>query len=130
MTPGFIYKLSIPEFADHQKYIVIAAHHAKSGDVLIFFINSRINAGIYRDEDDAQYHLPLLKDDYSFLSYNSYLDCALPQELSAERIAQSVRLEQAEVIGTIKDEHLNLALEMVQKSRFVTKKLLKKYGLL
>lgn len=85
-------------------------------------INSHVNQHIAPGMQDLHYLISA--QDYGFLSYDSYIDCADLKELRVEQ------LQRAQYVDNLQGEHLEIVTALVTGSDFVTTQKLKKYHLI
>jgi hypothetical protein len=84
---GVILHSTIFEYIDHGKFFVIIGEDEQNY-IGLFFINSNINYFNCKQElFEMQY--PLLKRDYSFLDYDSFLCCTEITTLNKQKLSES-----------------------------------------
>lgn len=85
--------------------------------------DSEINSD-YVSPGDEEFYLPIKKGSYSFIDHDSYLECLKLKPATAEKLLKG------KYEGTLSEEHMTAAKNLVKLSRrhnFIT---LKMYGII
>ncbi len=115
---GVILHSTIFEYIDHGKFFVIIGEDEENY-IGLFFINSNINYFNHKQElFEMQY--PLLKRDYEFLDYDSFLCCTEITKLNKKKLSDSFSSKVSEYKGALQQEHLDAVLNLVRKSKLFT----------
>ena len=115
---GVILHSTIFEYIDHGKFFVIIGEDEQNY-IGLFFINSNINYFNCKQElFEMQY--PLLKRDYSFLDYDSFLCCTEITTLNKQKLSESFSTNKTEYKGVLLQEHLDEVLNRVRNSKLFT----------
>lgn len=115
---GVILHSTIFEYIDHGKFFVIIGED-EDNYVGLFFINSNINYFNHKQELlEMQY--PLLKRDYKFLDYDSFLCCTEITLLDKKELSDSFSTKVTEYKGVLQQEHLDDVLTLVRNSKLFT----------
>jgi hypothetical protein len=109
------------ENIDHGKFFVVIGIN-KDRMVGFFFINSDINKYIQNKPEMLAVQYPLLKKDYSFLQYDSFLCANEIEEIKKTDIVQGIKQGNVKFIDELRKTHLNEILNMVRNSRLFDKK--------
>ena len=65
---------------------------------------------------------PLLRRDYEFLKYNSFLCASSVIERRVEDISQGISNRTTQVIGRMKEEHIADVVQMVRESKVISER--------
>lgn len=106
---------------DHGKFFVVigVSETAVAG---FFFINSRIHHSIMKKQAQLDMQYLLLKSDYPFLRYNSYLCATDIIQKEVRVIAEEIENGKTKIIDQLRPKHLEEVLEMVRGSKLFGKK--------
>lgn len=105
---------------DHPKFFVIIG--VTEDEVAgFFYINSRINTNVNAKEEQLRLQYPISKDDYDFLSHDSYISATNVVTLPRNVIVQSMHQGRTLVKGKLLDHHMNDILNKVRSSRLFSK---------
>ena len=105
---------------DHPKFFVVVG--VTDDEIAGFFdINSRINTNVNTKEEQLRLQYPISKDDYDFLSHDSYISATNVVTLLQNVIVQSMQQGQTLVKGKLLDYHMNDILNKVRSSRLFSK---------
>ena len=105
---------------DHPKFFVVVG--VTDDEIAGFFdINSRINTNVNTKEEQLRLQYPISKDDYDFLSHDSYISATNVVTLPKNVIVQSMQQGQTLVKGKRLDYHMNDILNKVRSSRLFSK---------
>lgn len=105
---------------DHPKFFVVVG---VTEDVVagFFYINSRINTNVNTKEEQLRLQFPISKDDYEFLSHDSYISATNVVTLPRDVIVRSMQSGQTLIKGKLLDNHMNDILNKVRSSRLFSK---------
>ena len=105
---------------DHPKFFVVVG---VTEDVVagFFYINSRINTNVNTKEEQLRLQFPISKDDYDFLSHDSYISATNVVTLPRDVIVRSMQSGQTLIKGKLLDNHMNDILNKVRSSRLFSK---------
>ena len=106
------------ENIDHGKFFVIIGV-TQDSIVGFFFINSNINY-FNRKQKLLEMQYPLLKRDYGFLDYDSFLCCTEITKLNKKKLSDSFSTKVSEYKGALQQEHLDDVLNLVRQSKLFT----------
>lgn len=109
------------ETIGHGKFMVIIGED-KENYIGLFFINSNIHRSIANKQELLNLQYPLLKRDYDFLDYDSFLSCTEITKISKTILSTSLHNRQTTIKDTLKEEHLKEILQLVRGSKVFTKK--------
>lgn len=105
------------------KYFVVLGFDADGDIIGGVVVNSRINPNL--PDSVTDYYMPISASKYKFLSYDSFVNCSTLKTVKKEKFNISTyrgRIEDSEtielIIGTLTD------------SPYISKKLLKQYGII
>ena len=115
---GVILHSTIFEYIDHGKFFVIIGED-NDNYIGLFFINSNINY-FNRKQTLFEMQYPLLKRDYEFLDYDSFLCCTEITKLNKKKLSDSFSTKISEYKGVLQQEHLDDVLNLVRKSKLFT----------
>lgn len=103
------------EDIDHGKFFVVIGVSEKfiAG---FFFINSRVNIHLEGKQEQLDMQYPLRQSDYDFLRYDSFLSATQIQRISIEKLSASIKEKTTEIIGEMKQEHIDEVLAYARKS--------------
>ena len=105
---------------DHPKFFVVVG--VTEDEVAgFFYINSRINTNVNTKEEQLRLQFPISKDDYEFLSHDSYISATNVVTLPRDVIVRSMQSGQTLVKGKLLDNHMNDILNKVRSSRLFSK---------
>lgn len=123
---GVILHSTMFENIDHGKFFVIIG---VSDDYIagFFFINSNINIHIEGKQEQLDMQYPLRKTDYNFLKYDSFLSATRIEKIPRSKIAESISIGTTQIIGMMKQEHLNELLEKTRESILFSKHQIKQF---
>ena len=104
---------------DHQKFFAIMG---VSEDKVcgFFFINSNINRAIFNKLEQLNLQYPLLRRDYDFLKYDSFLCASSLIERRLSDISEGIKNRTTKVVGKMKEEHVIEVVEMVRASKVIS----------
>ena len=105
---------------DHPKFfgVVGVTEDEEAG---FFYINSRINTNVNTKEEQLRLQFPISKDDYDFLSHDSYISATNVVTLPRDVIVRSMQSGQTLIKGKLLDNHMNDILNKVRSSRLFSK---------
>ena len=105
---------------DHPKFLVVVG--VTEDEVAgFFYINSRINTNVNTKEEQLRLQFPISKDDYEFLSHDSYISATNVVTLPRDVIVRSMQSGQTLIKGKLLDNHMNDILNKVRSSRLFSK---------
>ena len=105
---------------DHPKFFVVVG--VTEDEVAgFFYINSRINTNVNTKEEQLRLQFPISKDDYEFLSHDSYISATNVVTLPRDVIVRSMQSGQTLIKGKLLDNHMNDILDKVRSSRLFSK---------
>lgn len=105
---------------DHPKFFVVVG--VTEDEVAgFFYINSKINTNVNTKEEQLRLQFPISKDDYEFLSHDSYISATNVVTLPRDVIVRSMQSGQTLVKGKLLDNHMNDILNKVRSSRLFSK---------
>lgn len=105
---------------DHPKFFVVVG--VTEDEVAgFFYINSRINTNVNTKEEQLRLQFPISKDDYDFLSHDSYISATNVVTLPRDVIVRSMQSGQTLIKGKLLDNHMNDILDKVRSSRLFSK---------
>lgn len=106
---------------DHRKFFVIMG---VSEDMIcgFFFINSNIHPAILNKQELLNLQYPLLHRDYEFLKYDSFLCASNVIERRVVDISTGILNRTTQVIGRMKEEHIQDILMMVRASNVISER--------
>ena len=105
---------------DHPKFFVVVG--VTEDEVAgFFYINSRINTNVNTKEEQLHLQFPISKDDYDFLSHDSYISATNVVTLPRDVIVRSMQSGQTLIKGKLLDNHMNDILNKVRSSRLFSK---------
>ncbi|MBR5443777.1 MAG: hypothetical protein IKV22_05270 [Paludibacteraceae bacterium] len=105
---------------DHPKFFVVVG--VTEDEVAgFFYINSRINTNVNTKEEQLRLQFPISKDDYEFLSHDSYISATNVVTLPRDVIVRSMQSGQTLIKGKLLDNHMNDILNKVRSSRLFSK---------
>lgn len=105
---------------DHPKFFVVVG--VTDDEIAgFFYINSRINTNVNTKEEQLRLQYPISKDDYDFLSHDSYISATNVVTLPKNVIVQSMQQGQTLVKGKRLNYHMNDILNKVRSSRLFSK---------
>lgn len=105
---------------DHPKFFVVVG--VTEDEVAgFFYINSRINTNVNTKEEQLCLQFPISKDDYDFLSHDSYISATNVVTLPRDVIVRSMQSGQTLIKGKLLDNHMNDILNKVRSSRLFSK---------
>lgn len=104
---------------DHQKFFVVMGV-SKDRVCGFFFINSNIHPAIFNKQEQLNLQYPLMRRDYGFLKYDSFLCASSVIERKLSDIADGIRKRTTAVIGKMKEEHVREVVEMVRASKVIS----------
>lgn len=105
---------------DHPKFFVVVG--VTEDEVAgFFYINSRINTNVNTKEEQLRLQFPISKDDYDFLSHDSYISATNVVTLPRDVIVRSMQSGQTLIKGKLLDNHMNDILNKVLSSRLFSK---------
>jgi hypothetical protein len=109
------------ENIDHGKFFVIIGED-DSNYVGYFFINSNINFNINNKLDFYRMQMTIKRSDYSFLKYDSFIDCHQLSTISKNILANQINTRKTKFIEILKVEDIGLLLENLRASDLYTEK--------
>lgn len=135
VNPGDIYRMRLTDKegvkpknsgdTSRNKYFVVVGTTTDGSIIGVVLINTEINRNISQSLKDSHYRIKA--EDYPFLGKDRYLCCG---ELKS--IASSVFFSRFRegVVGTLKEEHLEVVKALLISSDNVSAALLRRFGLL
>ena len=123
---GTILHSTMFENIDHGKFFVIIGVNEEyiAG---FFFINSNINIYINGKQEQLNMQYPLRKADYDFLKYDSFLSATNIEKIPRSKIVDTISTGITEIIGTMKQEHIDELLEKARESILFSPKQIKQF---
>lgn len=111
---------------DHRKFFVVMG---VSEDKVcgFFFINSNIHHAIFNKQEQLDLQYPLLHRDYEFLKYDSFLCASSVIERRVEDISEGISNRTTQVIGRMKQEHIEDVVRMVRESKVISERHKRRY---
>lgn len=111
---------------DHRKFFVVmgVSEEKVCG---FFFINSNIHPAIFNKQEQLNLQYPLLHRDYEFLKYDSFLCASSVIERRLNDISEGIRNRTTQIVGRMKEEHIQDVIEMVKASRVISERHKKLY---
>ena len=103
------------EHIDHCKFFIIIGEN-KDNYAGYFFINSNINRNISKKPEYFNMQAPIKKSNYSFLNYNSYIDCHAISLIPKDKLSQQIKNERTTFIGFLLEDDIELLLENLRNS--------------
>ena len=100
-----------------EKFIVVVAIDYDYDILLVFLVNSRIPPFIYNDEDlrACQVEFPWNPEEYSFLEYDSYINCSeVFDNLEIDDVISHIRDHPSDYKCKLNDAELQRILEAVR----------------
>ena len=117
---GQILHSDIFENIDQPKFFVIVG--VTDDEVAgFFYINSKINTKVNTKPEQLRLQFPISKEDYSFLSHDSYISATNVVTLPRYVLAQSIQTQRTLIIGQLLQNHMNEILEKVRTSKLFSK---------
>lgn len=123
---GTILHSTMFENIDHGKFFVIVGVNAEyiAG---FFFINSNINIHIEGKQEQLNMQYPLKKEDYDFLRYDSFLSATKIEKIPRSRIVDTINQGITQIVGVLKQEHMEELLEKARESILFSKQQIKQF---
>lgn len=123
---GTILHSTMFENIDHGKFFVIVGVNAEyiAG---FFFINSNINIHIEGKQEQLNMQYPLKKEDYDFLRYDSFLSATKIEKIPRSRIVDTINQGITQIVGVLKQEHMDELLEKARESILFSKQQIKQF---
>ena len=123
---GTILHSTMFENIDHGKFFVIIGVNEEyiAG---FFFINSNINIYINGKQEQLNMQYPLRKADYDFLKYDSFLSATNIEKIPRPKIVDTISTGITEIIGAMKQEHIDELLEKARESILFSPKQIKQF---
>lgn len=123
---GTILHSTMFENIDHGKFFVIIGVNEEyiAG---FFFINSNINIYINGKQEQLNMQYPLRKADYDFLKYDSFLSATNIEKIPRSKIVDTISTGITEIIGTMKQKHIDELLEKARESILFSPKQIKQF---
>lgn len=123
---GTILHSTMFENIDHGKFFVIIGVNA---DYIagFFFINSNVNIHIEGKQEQLNMQYPLKKEDYGFLRYDSFLSATRIEKIPRSKIVDTINIGITQIIGTMKQEHMDELLEKARESILFSKQQIKQF---
>lgn len=111
---------------DHRKFFVVmgVSEEKVCG---FFFINSNIHPAIFNKQEQLNLQYPLLHRDYEFLKYDSFLCASSVIERRLQDITDGLRNRTTQILGRMKEEHIQDVVEMVKASKVISERHKKLY---
>lgn len=106
---------------DHRKFFVVMG----VGEEKVcgfFFINSNIHPAIFNKQEQLNLQYPLLHRDYEFLKYDSFLCASSVIERRLQDITDGLRNRTTQILGRMKEEHIQDVVEMVKASKVISER--------
>ena len=123
---GTILHSTMFENIDPGKFFVIVGVNADyvAG---FFFINSNINIHIEDKQEQLDMQYPLRKADYDFLKYDSFLSATRIEKIPRSKIVETINMGITEIIGMMKQKHMDELLEKARESILFSKQQIKQF---
>lgn len=106
---------------DHRKFFVVMGV-SKVKVCGFFFINSNIHPAIFNKLEQLNLQYPLLHRDYEFLKYDSFLCASSVIERRLSDIVEGIHNRTTQVIGCLKEEHIEDVIRMVRTSKVISER--------
>lgn len=112
---------------DHGKFfVVIGVSEDKVAG--FFFINSKINKHLERSQELLNAQILIRKENYSFLSHDSFICATRFIEIKVSDIIASIRKEETKFIDDLNKEDVENVLNFVRGSNLFSKNTIAKYA--
>lgn len=111
---------------DHRKFFVVmgVSEEKVCG---FFFINSNIHPAIFNKQEQLNLQYPMSHHDYEFLKYDSFLCASSVIERRLQDISDGIRNRTTQIVGRMKEEHIQDVVEMVKASKVISERHKKLY---
>lgn len=123
---GTILHSTMFENIDHGKFFVIVGVN-KEYVAGFFFVNSNVNIHIEGKQEQLDMQYPLKKKDYGFLKYDSFLSATRIEKTPRSRIVDTISEGTTEIIGSMKQEHMDELLERARESILFSKQQVRQF---
>jgi hypothetical protein len=130
-VPGKVLKMPLTEEdgivlknneIERTKYFVIVGQDMNNGLVGSLLVNSNVNINVISTKELLDCQFPLQKEDYVFLTHNSYVDCSELFEMDKIKIIKRGSEE-----GELTEKDKMLIMEHLCQSEVISVKLKKRY---
>jgi len=114
-----------------EKYFVVVAESIDSISLASVYINSEINPNLFRTAKLKELHIPISKQDCTFLKWDSFVDCSQLHEKN--KIQLSTLLNELNIspyMGTMPIEIFNRILNKLIHTNTIPILTKKRYGLI
>ena len=112
---------------DHGKFFVVVGV-SEDRVAGFFFINSQINKFLFRSQDLLNSQILIRKDDYDFLTHDSFISAIKFTEIKVSDIIDSINRNETKFVEELKDKDLDNVLECIRTSRLFTDEMRNKYA--
>lgn len=118
---GAILHSTMFEDIDHGKFFVIIGI-SKNEIAGFFFINSKIHNSLYYKPEQFRMQYPLLKKDYSFLKYDSFLCATDIITYSKGELINSINKGTTTFVDRLNNKDIHCVLQLVRNSKLFSRK--------
>lgn len=109
--------ISVPKF----KYVVITHVDIEDDLILGFYINSKVHRLIKANPELERCQLILSQKKYTFLKYDSFLDCSKVQvPFGCDELAEHLSDKPTELKGNLLDEEIKDVVQIVHTARTIS----------
>ncbi len=129
LIPGCVIKAFVKDTNPPKiKYYIVLGKINEGILLASFYINSNLNGIIMRSPVLSDLQHLIRKNNYSFLSYDSYVDCSKLNQHSFSEVLNQVKHNPVIVVGQITREDFNIVVEMMKRSPNISKIHLRELG--
>ncbi|MGQ1935595.1 hypothetical protein ACQ1R0_05785 [Ornithobacterium rhinotracheale] len=110
------------------KFIIILGEFSAKVMYAYVFINSKINTNVHKTPLQQSMQYKILKKDYDFLKYDSYIDLFTIRDVDKKKVDWVVKNRPSSYKCNLKAEHLNECRRLIHVNRIISGSKCKKLG--
>ncbi len=128
LKEGSVFRAYFPAIGKEKFFAVACTCIHDSDDFGVIVLNSEINVNCNPTPALQSLHIPIYQSDYSFLSWDSFMDCTALFPMGKSQIVGIISSDSANQKGFLLPEHLVEAKAKLKASRTINSDTKKKYG--
>ena len=130
VKPGVVIKAFVPNTnpPKEKRFVLVGEKY----DKLVFatvFINTEINANIFKDADTRQLHLPFDDADREYLDHPSFVDCSQLIFRDKSWLEKILAEDNTRLIGEVNQEDFSLIKKTIKSAKTISISHKKNFGL-
>ncbi len=126
LTKGDIF-LNKFEAINHPKFFIITGIAADKIFACAVYINSEIHPSLYRKQELLELQIPIRKNNYNFLSYDSFVCCSTPLYINSDNIFDWIETGSCKVVAKLVPDDLTTITNAIINSGLLSEEEIELY---